>query len=146
MRIEEHIQPPTAMAITIVPEQYHDVAVYVAVSPFAFNRPPASGWQATLEMVARSVTDAVCPSTAGDEPIEEVQQLPAAVTRIETGAVRFGNDWPGMFIRGDDCLGLLSALQCLNGIFRRVQLTDDEIMQLTKFTELRETIETYVLI
>ena len=26
--------------------------------------------------------------------------------RVETGAVQFGNDWPGLFIRGDDCLQL----------------------------------------
>jgi hypothetical protein len=26
--------------------------------------------------------------------------------RVETGAVKFDNDWPGLFIRGDDCLSL----------------------------------------
>ena len=26
--------------------------------------------------------------------------------RVETGAVKFGDDWPGLFIRGDDALYL----------------------------------------
>ncbi len=27
--------------------------------------------------------------------------MPEGFTRIETGAVQFGDDWPGVFIRGD---------------------------------------------
>ncbi len=30
---------------------------------------------------------------------------------IPTGAMQFENDWPGLFIRGDDCLQLLWELQ-----------------------------------
>lgn len=26
--------------------------------------------------------------------------------RLNTGAVQFDNDWPGLFIRGDDCMEL----------------------------------------
>ena len=26
--------------------------------------------------------------------------------RVETGALQIGEDWPGLFIRGDDCLAL----------------------------------------
>lgn len=33
---------------------------------------------------------------------EQVVTLPATENRIETGAIRFGDDWPGVFIRGDD--------------------------------------------
>jgi hypothetical protein len=36
-----------------------------------------------------------------DNEIREV--LPIA-RRIDTGALRFGNDWPGVFIRGDEAL------------------------------------------
>lgn len=32
----------------------------------------------------------------------DVLQLPAWETRVETGPVRFGNDWAGIFIRGDE--------------------------------------------
>lgn len=29
--------------------------------------------------------------------------LPAQDERVETGVTRFGDDWPGLFVRGDDC-------------------------------------------
>jgi hypothetical protein len=29
-----------------------------------------------------------------------------ATERIETGGLKFINDWPGLFIRGDDCFSL----------------------------------------
>jgi hypothetical protein len=32
---------------------------------------------------------------------------------METDAVRFGNDWPGIFIRGDSALGNASILRAL---------------------------------
>lgn len=31
--------------------------------------------------------------------------------RMETGPVRFGNDWAGVFIRGDEAFGLAMALE-----------------------------------
>lgn len=33
--------------------------------------------------------------------------------RIETGVVRFGSDWPGVFIRGDDAFDLQIQLKAL---------------------------------
>lgn len=35
---------------------------------------------------------------------KNVQHFPELPKRIETGPVQFGNDWPGIFIRGDDLL------------------------------------------
>jgi hypothetical protein len=37
----------------------------------------------------------------------EVRELPAPTDgkgRVETGATRFGDDWPGVFIRGDNAM------------------------------------------
>ena len=31
--------------------------------------------------------------------------------RIETGPTQFGTDWPGLFIRGDDCFRFATALE-----------------------------------
>lgn len=31
--------------------------------------------------------------------------------RIETGPVQFGEDWPGVFIRGDNAMGFAAALR-----------------------------------
>lgn len=32
----------------------------------------------------------------------DIRKLPAVDERVETGAVQFGDDWPGTFIRGDN--------------------------------------------
>lgn len=32
-------------------------------------------------------------------------------TRPETGPMQFGDDWPGVFIRGDDALATVLSLQ-----------------------------------
>ena len=31
--------------------------------------------------------------------------------RVETGATQFGDDWPGYFIRGDNCLALMIDIE-----------------------------------
>ena len=33
--------------------------------------------------------------------MNEIRKLPAQAARVETGPVQFGEDWPGVFIRGD---------------------------------------------
>lgn len=38
-----------------------------------------------------------------------VRRLPEVENRVETGAVQFGDDWPGLFVRGDDCFALALA-------------------------------------
>jgi hypothetical protein len=38
---------------------------------------------------------------------------PVELTRVETGAVQFGDDWPGLFIRGDNAHSLLMAVRRL---------------------------------
>jgi hypothetical protein len=40
----------------------------------------------------------------------DIRVLPAQEQRVETGAVRFGDDWPGVFIRGDNAFGYIAAL------------------------------------
>jgi hypothetical protein len=34
--------------------------------------------------------------------IEHPRNLPAQPERVETGPVAFGEDWPGVFVRGDE--------------------------------------------
>lgn len=41
----------------------------------------------------------------------ETQILPAQEKRVETGPVQFGNDWQGLFIRGDNAIGYMLALK-----------------------------------
>lgn len=42
------------------------------------------------------------------ESIKRVLLLPApqGLPRVETGAVQFGDDWPGLFLRGDNAVAL----------------------------------------
>lgn len=42
---------------------------------------------------------------------KRIQKLPAAASRVESGAVQFGDDWPGLFLRGDECLFLIADLR-----------------------------------
>jgi hypothetical protein len=39
--------------------------------------------------------------------------LPGGSGLIPTGAMQFQDDWPGLFIRGDNCMALLSAIRNL---------------------------------
>lgn len=42
--------------------------------------------------------------------MSEPRILPEADPRVETGTVQFGEDWPGLFIRGDACFAWAGAL------------------------------------
>lgn len=42
-----------------------------------------------------------------------VRQLFSVVERVETGPVRFGKDWPGVFVRGDNAAGYLGAIRAV---------------------------------
>ena len=41
------------------------------------------------------------------------RHMPAQGKRVETGPVQFGDDWPGVFIRGDDALAFSAYLEHL---------------------------------
>ncbi len=41
----------------------------------------------------------------------DIRKIKADVDgRIETGALQIGDDWPGLFVRGDDCVRLRHVL------------------------------------
>ena len=44
-----------------------------------------------------------------------IQKLPAPedISRVETGPVQFGDDWPGYFMRGDNAFALSMAIKSL---------------------------------
>lgn len=43
----------------------------------------------------------------------DFRQLPEQTPRVETGAIRFGKDWTGTFLRGDDSFGYALQLRYL---------------------------------
>jgi len=58
----------------------------------------------------------------------EVRRFPPEKIRVETGAIRFGNDWSGVFIRGDDArrweAALRVAVMVTPGIHLKASLRD----------------------
>lgn len=54
--------------------------------------------------------------------------LPGGSGRMPTGAMQFENDWPGLFIRGDDALFLSARIRLLAE--RLAESKDVEIMSL----------------
>ena len=42
--------------------------------------------------------------------------LPGVEKRVETGTIKFGDDWPGVFIRGDNAFGYTQTLKMALGI------------------------------
>lgn len=43
--------------------------------------------------------------------MSEMRNLRAPSKRVETGPLQFGEDWPGVFFRGDDALAYALALE-----------------------------------
>lgn len=41
----------------------------------------------------------------------DIREFPATEPRVETGPIRFGTDWPGTFIRGDNSFAAAMALE-----------------------------------
>lgn len=42
---------------------------------------------------------------------ESIRKLPAQEQRVETGPLQFGDDWPGVFIRGDHAFHFAMSLR-----------------------------------
>lgn len=57
-----------------------------------------------------------------------IRELPKQDKRVETGTVRFGDDWPGLFIRGDDCMALNMALGPLARLVKTLPSATDRFM------------------
>lgn len=45
--------------------------------------------------------------------MDNVRELPGQDARVETGVVQFGDDWPGIFIRGDNAFAYARHLRAL---------------------------------
>lgn len=42
--------------------------------------------------------------------MDPIRKLPAVKDRVESGPVQFGDDWPGLFIRGDNAMAFRMAI------------------------------------
>jgi hypothetical protein len=71
---------------------------------------------------------------------KRVQELPAppGLSRVETGAVQFGPDWPGLFLRGDNAHSLMLWIRQLARLLAdhpNPQIAD-VLAQLTHYADL----------
>lgn len=73
----------------------------------------------------RNVSE-VSEAAEAAEAEQTTLRLPHNGPRVETGPVQFGDDWPGVFIRGDNAFGYAMALRAfLHGVlFYREQVID----------------------
>lgn len=64
---------------------------------------------------------AVGPLAVSKSAVDGLVKCPpvAGRTRVETGPVQFGDDWPGVFIRGDNAYHFSAALYLLLGDIER---------------------------
>lgn len=63
--------------------------------------------------------------------------LPGVKDRVETGIIQFGDDWPGIFIRGDNCFGYWLNLEILvNKIKKEMKLDNVHEMYLAQLEDL----------
>jgi len=70
----------------------------------------------------------------------EIRQLSGVVPRVETGPLRFGDDWPGVFLRGDQAILAGETLDhllrggYLDGLHRRAL---EELVEVLRSCDLR---------
>jgi hypothetical protein len=57
----------------------------------------------------------------------KVRNLDAQEERVETGVVKFGDDWPGVFIRGDNAFNYAHALDRVLASSNPCPIYDDTI-------------------
>lgn len=79
-----------------------------------------------------------------------MRQLPAPSDgggRVETGAVRFGDDWAGLFIRGDNAIALRDAVLFVLGRVGEEEIRKDFMLWQAAETlkEVAEVVETDVV-
>lgn len=70
--------------------------------------------------------------------LEEIRELPGVEHRVETGPIRFGEDWPGTFIRGDNAFAYLMYLEKALDVFYRLGEMDKSLDLYLAFSNLNE--------
>ena len=66
----------------------------------------------------------------------EIRKIDKQEPRVETGPVQFGNDWPGVFIRGDNAFFYSMFLKKLSD---RITNNELEALELSYFISLLES-------
>lgn len=65
-----------------------------------------------------------------------ILQMPENMNRVETGVIQFGDDWPGVFIRGDNACHMAMLMRTAAQSLR-VSINDEiSAAQLESYAEL----------
>lgn len=67
-----------------------------------------------------------------------VRKFARVKNRVESGAIQFGDDWPGLFLRGDDAAYLSMAIEC---VLQGMQATGMNKLAILHLQETKETID-----
>jgi len=67
--------------------------------------------------------------------MKKLQKIALDDARPGTGPMQFGDDWPGVFIRGDDALGYALALR---GAVERLVEADSPSVNVARLADLVE--------
>lgn len=65
------------------------------------------------------------------------RQIEHVGDRVETGPVQFGDDWPGVFIRGDNALALNIQLAAIERRLQAMSLDNIGRIELSTIANLR---------
>jgi hypothetical protein len=68
--------------------------------------------------------------------MKRYQKIPLDNARPQTGPMQFGDDWPGVFIRGDDALGYALAVRRAVETLVEVDSSSVDLARLANLVEL----------
>jgi hypothetical protein len=69
--------------------------------------------------------------------------VPGGSGRVPSGAIQFQDDWPGLFLRGDDCPALLGRLEAVRDVLAGSSIAGFLELQLK---DIQEVIERDVMV
>ena len=75
------------------------------------------------------------PHNFEDRKMNKFQIIPLDNARLETGPMQFSDDWPGVFIRGDDAM--VYALVLRQAVERLVEIDNPSV----EFARLADLVE-----
>jgi hypothetical protein len=70
--------------------------------------------------------------------IMAVRTFARVTNRVETGAIQFGEDWPGLFLRGDDAKFLSLAIE---SVVAEIKPTAQNKLALMHLVEVQRMVE-----
>lgn len=75
----------------------------------------------------------------------ETRQIDEVSPRLETGPLRAGPDWPGVFIRGDNAQAFLISLQTVMARARETNVNTELFFALGQLRDLEEILQSAIL-